>query len=453
MSWTMRHRRRHSSHGMVQLEYGYYKEASPSPSDVFYSTVYDSPYCLSNLRVQETWDVDRKVHPRDKNSDDYGGPFSSKKLEIRFDLVPAKADTVDFLGWYYLSGIDGIAQLQSTQTNAMLLADQATLEGLYSSIAFPSTDLASYGPRAFNKLDPTRDKDLPDITQLVAELIREGIPNLPLKTLRSVKRFRDLTKGSGKRIGKEYLNANFGWLPILSDVEKILKTYLELDARLAQLRKDNGQNVRRSGTLEYSKSSSVRSPLDPNANIYIYPGNGFYNRGLDSEPYGPSEYWTETEERVWFAGKGSYILPIDLQEAPDRSKMQDYLALLKSVPSPATVYELLPWSWLVDYFLNVGDVIQQAIGSGVGEYTADYCYLMRKRVETTYYAVTSVGRYGLATGTEIPSKSRNAQCVVKKTTLERIAATPFGFGLSVGGLSARRLAILTALGLSRQNFI
>ncbi len=451
MSWTMRHRRRTAINGGPQLDF--YRDRYTwwyDPSSVVSEQSSDSPFLLTYLSLQDTWDVDRSVHPRNKNSKDDGGPFRSKRMEIRFDRPECKA-TAKYSGSPYNTEqyITGLGSLISNQTNAFLLMDAATINQKYSDLTFPSLDLNTYGAKALNRLDPTRDRDLPDVAQLLAELYREGLPKLPFLLLSRLKNLKAL-----KGAGSEYLNAVFGWRPLLSDIAKMLKTYLQLEQKLSQLRKDNGQSVRRSGTLFYNRSVSGRSSLTA-ADIYIYPGYGFQNIGSDPLPYGPNEYWTETEERVWFAGKGSYILPIDLMPGPSRSDIEDYLRLLLAVPSPATVYELLPWSWLLDWFANLGDIVQQAFGSGVGEYTMDYCYLMRKRVVREYYVANSINRRGLYTpqGNKYALQQRGASCVVTSTTKERVAATPFGFGLTLGSLSASQVAILTALGLSRQNFI
>ena len=455
MQWKMRKRRRISYSGRAQPEYGYERLEDPSNGDIYFPQVYDSPFTLSGLQIQETEDVDRKFHPRDKSSLDDGGPFFSKKLEISFSGVTCDAEM------YYLrdqwtavhAATKGVGTLFSSATNDMLLMDPTTISSLWTSISFPSIDLANYGPKALNRLDPTRRiKGLPSVARSIAELIREGVPSLPGKAFRKLKKLENIYKS----YGDEYLNATFGWRPLLNDISDLLKLYLRLDAQLSQLRRDNGKGVRRTATLDYDKITSSRQPMPVNSQIVIYPGSGFYNIGFDDDAssFGPREYWSETEERVWFAGKGSYVLPTDLA-TPSGSKIEEYLRLLAAVPTPSDVIDLLPWSWLLSWFATLGEQLQQALGNGVGDFTLEYCYLMRKRIVTDYYTVNDVNRYGYMTNLGkkivIPN-SRNAQCIVRRTTLERVAATPFGFGLSIGDLSTSQWAILTALGLSRLNF-
>jgi hypothetical protein len=374
-------------------------------------------------------------------------------MDIVFDRVPCRAE-VDFVygGVHHRQGIDGLGSLTSTQTNPYLLLDQASIDAKFASFDFPALDLSYYGAKAFNRLDPTRDRrNLPDAAQFIIELIKDGIPSVPLKIFSRLATFRSL--------GDEYLNAIFGWRALLSDLSSLLSTYQRIDSVLAQLRADNGHSVRRKGTLSYTKDVSARSTMGPTSDIRVYPGTGlFTNIGKDPAPYGPEEYWTETEERVWFAGKGSYILSSDLLDSPSYSDLEDFLLLLSKTPSPSTVYRVIPWTWLINYFSNLGEIVEQALGHGVGDYTADYCYLMRKHTRTEYFSVANHMRFGLQDPTNWDKTvsapvSRNAFAYVRCTTLERVAATPFGFGVTLSGLTPAQLAILTALGLSRQNFI
>jgi hypothetical protein len=234
----------------------------------------------------------------------------------------------------------------------------------------------------------------------------------------------------------------------------MLELYDKLEKRLAQIRRDNGQSVRRSGRLFYDKVVSDKTNIS--AEVGIWGAEIAAAGNYDPQPYGPYETWTEEETRVWFAGKGSYLLPHDLHEDPLRGKVGDFITLLARIPSPSSVYKLIPWTWLLNWFSNLGEIVEQAYGHGVGEFTLDYCYLMRTVTHKRFYALANYRRPYLVDYSGQPLVAlgdREASCVITKTTKERIAATPFGFNITLGDLSASQLAILTALGLSRQNFI
>ena len=448
MSWTMRKRRRTDIQSFKQNDFASSRSRHRITGAVteqsFSAPIADTLF----TRIKYTEDVDRKVHPRDKEKDDFGGPFFSKELEVNFGRFPLSGATRYIAGTTeYWRSIDAIGYMYGSVLNPYLNLDYTTLNTQFDAITVPSPALSTYGARALNRVDPTRDKEIPDVGQFLIELAREGLPSLPLKLFSRVR--------NAKNAGGEYLNAVFGWKPLVSDVHSMLSLYLKLQAKLDQLRRDAGKPVRRKGTLYYDRTVTP---------ISVTSGLSFgirHSSNLESlGPETPSARlitWTVTETRVWFSGRGKYVLPIDLQEGPSEASIRDYLKLLSSNVSPSVVYEVLPWSWLIDWFSNLGDIVQQVAGHGVGTYTLDYCYLMRKHSQTTYYAVENAARPGWSAYPPaykaVRIGPREYSVSIKKETKERIAATPFGFGLTLNSLSASQWAILTALGLSRQNFI
>lgn len=444
MAYTMRTRRRIKYNLIAPTECTTIDVVNPYTGYEEHTKI-DSSKLSTNILMEECTDVDRKVHPRRKDSLDDGGPFFLKKLEI-------KSSSTSWSGGvnYNFSNYDtkyrakGQAYPSSPGTDQLLLLNQDQLN-LKWDFTFPSGDLSSYGAEAFKKLDPTRVKGVPQLAQSIIEVLREGIPRVPGMAFSQLR--------SARNAGKEYLNASFGWGPLLNDLKAIVGTYKNIQPLLAQLRKDSGQNVRRSGTLFKETVSGDRAPYG----LVLSPVLGGGNNGSIAvgDPDALSaESWTTTSTRVWFAGKGSYILPSALQE-PNMSDIAGFLAIQNELLSPVLVWELLPWSWLVDYFTNIGDIIENAMGHGIGIYTANYCYLMREHIVRTTYSGNRIGRAGFADpwGNVSYITGSTGSIEVIQTTKERVAASPFGFGLSQESLSTSQWAILAALGLSRQNFL
>lgn len=107
--------------------------------------------------------------------------------------------------------------------------------------------------------------------------------------------------------------------------------------------------------------------------------------------------------------------------------------------TPAVAWELIPWSWFIDYFLHVGDLLENLDHGVASECAAKYAYLMNTsemRSEQQNFAgfKHGAGISGVAT--------------ISTVTKTRSVASPFGFGLT-GELNPGQLAILSALGLSR----
>lgn len=114
-------------------------------------------------------------------------------------------------------------------------------------------------------------------------------------------------------------------------------------------------------------------------------------------------------------------------------------------PSPSVVYNAVPWSWLVDWFTNLGHVIENVEPGVADRLAADYFYVMRKRsrVKTREASGTF---YRSPDGSPVSIHVSQVAASVSKT---RISGSPFGFDVKQEDLNGTQLAILGALGLSR----
>lgn len=121
--------------------------------------------------------------------------------------------------------------------------------------------------------------------------------------------------------------------------------------------------------------------------------------------------------------------------------------IMGSRVTPDTIYNLMPWTWLVDYFTDLGQFVQ-AISPGVADrLAADYAYSMKTEQWTETREANSVFQGALANNT----KYVEAVCYssVVDTCKRRRRASPFGWGVKQESLTPKQLAILGALGLSK----
>lgn len=302
--------------------------------------------------------------------------------------------------------------------------------------------LEAQGATGWNRAKP--GKPIMDLGTFLGEL--RNVPSLPgrasngggglLNYLRGEPaKARNRVSGA-KQVGNEYLNAEFGWSPIIRDLARMLSLREELDRRMAQLRRDNGKPVRRAVTLvshdeSAVTSSSVENPFYP----YLHP---FYHVN------GSGKNFTVVNQyrKDWFEAKFRYFIPdIGMSNYTGPSAAQ----LLGLNPSPSLVWELLPWSWLIDYFSNVGDVLSNMSDNAAENLVADYAYVMSKVSHTT--TAHQSGRIDTKSGMGVVSLHTSA--VYKRSLKRRSFASPFGFGVKPGDLSGSQAAILSALGLSR----
>lgn len=294
----------------------------------------------------------------------------------------------------------------------------------------------SYGATGWNKFRPVHSAA--GLGQFLGEF--KDVP----RTLRDTAlRFRNLyrswkpKRGASSRIGKDWLTYQFGWLPFVSDIRDFIKTCNSFDKRLRHLREYNGRWHKRGGVVSSESETNVVFDEDGVFTSPILPTTFYQNLG------GPYEHGTVTKtcsDLVWFEGSFRYWIPT-LGKFP--LPFAEAAIIFGAVPSPELLWELMPWSWLIDWAANVGSVVGNLSDSLLYGTTASYAYIMRTYLEQVSSQVDvylkDVGTVGIARKAERVSKARSE-------------ASPFGFGLTGADFSAWQLSILAALGLSRLKY-
>jgi hypothetical protein len=112
--------------------------------------------------------------------------------------------------------------------------------------------------------------------------------------------------------------------------------------------------------------------------------------------------------------------------------------------TPATVWNLAPWSWAADWFSNTGDVLNNISAFGSDSLVLKYGYIMRKTREMQQsiwqgYVNTPTGANQFVTARE----------AFGHETRVRLRATPYGFGIDMGSFTPRQIAISAAVGITQ----
>jgi hypothetical protein len=272
----------------------------------------------------------------------------------------------------------------------------------------------------------------------VAEMYREGIPKT-LKEMRDVKEavssFRGMSKSDkGKEIPSRYLEYQFGWKPLASDIQKSARAILEADRILEDLRRNSGKRIRRRYSFP-TESSSVEIRRDntrpwPNPDPYVLQQAGNY-------------VVTKTDtKKTWFSGEFVYTFPGADAGIP-RQIVHGARQLLGVDLTPETVWNIAPWTWLADWFANVGDVVSNFTAIGFDGLIVRYGYLMQEAERVYDHA-----HYGVSTPSGYIASTIHGKAVY--TAKSRIVASPYGFGLTFDSLSPRQIAILTSIGITRR---
>lgn len=398
-----------------------------------------------------------------------GGPFKHRKWELTRTVIPISY-SYDF---EYMTKVRGRYQAATVADSVLtrpLLVPQTDINTAFNAVLYPSVDLAAYGAQAFSRFSPL--KKGANLAQTLIELKREGLPKIPglgssvLNLLKGIPpdfkhlKIRNKKTGSVKHgsnlsstAGSEYLNLVFGWRPLIADIEAIFTAYLSMDTVIAQILRDNKRGVRREGTLhrEVKNYDLVKSTI---VGSHLPRGN----ETLDNSSITPQTGATQTrciEQRIWFSARFRYYLPFTDKVGKQKWLKRVRLELYGLKPSVELIWELTPWSWLIDYFTNIGAVIDNLSPDLESDLVYDYAYLMRHTKEVKETTVNSYGAILQGSPYDPPRKLGPRRYIERETseTKERVAASPFGFNKSFDDLSDRQWKILVALGLSRANMI
>lgn len=358
---------------------------------------------------------------------DRGGNFFTQK---KFVECPFKGSpTVEQVA--YLPNLPASESTSTYQGPAWIPGIDVTGKKQFPPASNSSdSQLNQLGATAISMCKPTNS--LADIGTTLGELITGGLPRLSIATWEEIAR-----TANKKKAGGEYLNVQYGWAPLVKDLSQFLYSVARAGALMRQLQRDAGKVVRR----RFEFTPSVTSSWTVINEGSEWPEMGTYNTRWFKSPLS----WTVSRERVisqrrWFSGAFTYYMPPPDKAGTLEGYAQTARTTLGLKLTPDVVWNLLPWSWAVDWFSNVGDVISNIADKADHGLVVRYGYMMEHTIVTdTYTALSS------------PFKNEGAVIPLKMVTETKIRrkANPFGFGVSWSGLSPFQLSIAAALGLSR----
>jgi len=309
--------------------------------------------------------------------------------------------------------------------------------GTYPAVVrLSQTEIADYGSRAISATAPTAPK------ANLATFLGEARESLPSVAGLSV--LKDRAQGF-KAYGSEYLNVQFGWKPFVSDIRKMVQALQNSSAILHQFERDSGRVVRR----RYGFPDVTTSSFIENANNYADCLSGLGGSAGDDFLTTANRTRLVSREdtmvqKTWFSGAFQYALPISDDVV---SKLEGFEAranhLLGTRLTPEVLWELTPWSWLLDWVGTIGQSISAATLLQNDSLVIRYGYLMRQTVQQRTYRVLDLSFRGQK------SSMGTISHTLRRETKERVRATPYGFGLTPASFTAQQWAILGALGLTK----
>ncbi len=226
---------------------------------------------------------------------------------------------------------------------------------------------------------------------------------------------------AAKEVAAENLAIQFGWAPIISDLAKLAKFEESFTRRTRELQRlSSGRGLTRRIKLYnfgYEAESTASGYAWSNDGVFIYVT---YKRSVKTKSWSVVR-WKPTSEIKLIPGSEEH-----------RRK------LLGLTPSaiPDAAWELLPWSFLVDYFTNVGDYISLTNNHLLAQCQGGSIMTTKRQVTSWDPTSTGSGTFTVSGGS------------IERVTKLRRAFTPFDFSPISGSfpiLSGKQLSILSSL--------
>jgi hypothetical protein len=386
---------------------------------------YDVVIPQINLLVHGTQITGSEGHSKLPQKDvwEKGGPFFSVKAKNFYgwsDHTFKKEDSLKGVNTY--SG--GVYTPLPTALNT------ASKKAVMATRISSDSDLDRYGTEAVSFVAPTNPAAT--IAEGIAEIIREGIPTVP--GIQGWKNRANLLRAAGS----EFLNYEFGWAPLIREIEATSKAVSAHGSIMAQYARDAGKRVRRQYHFPIIRSATGGT-YSTNTSAELPGGGSSYF--IDSSHPAILSSSTTIERRRWFSGAFSYALPSTgnaWQEMLRGTDQANHLLGI-NVLSPEVLWALTPWSWAVDWFSDAGDLVNDLAQFKINGLVMPYGFIMEESTVKQSYELSRSGLYNCP----VPPPSYTE--IVWKL---RRPANPFGFGIGWEDLSPTQLAIAAAVGIS-----
>lgn len=286
------------------------------------------------------------------------------------------------------------------------------------------------------------------LAQTILELMTGDVPSV-LKNLRKHLAGMQSLK---KTAGSDWLNVQFGWVPLVNDIKATVEVLLKLHMLL--LGSDNYRRTRGGDLGEWARN--VDTPYDrslylsgPLSSSFASPyWKDYQNTGtpLSYPGYIPEGRWNRSVRiTADFRFSAKYHRGA-VPNSKERGYIERATELLGLEITPAVLWEITPWTWLLDWASNLGSLASNLSLLDWSNVLLDYAYLtfvVKTEGSISWQGSKSndAGRFNL-----------NHSFISQGYSIEekvREQASPYGFSVGWDGLSPSQLAILTALGMSR----
>lgn len=310
---------------------------------------------------------------------------------------------------------------------------------LKSGVNFDSNlpDLSSYGPQAYKMYSPVKPKvdmgtffgEFRELPKMFMDLSRRFSDVWRMRKGHSrFLRPKNATKAD-KALAADFLEYTFGWVPFVTSLVDFHHTMYNLAKYTRRILDLNGKWEGRGGRVKDELVSEQLIASYGNVSLTFPSLSSIFN----------SNGWTKIYKRIyrqiWFRGYFRYYIPHIKPKALWQPEI--FKLLLGLNISPSLLWNVTPWSWLIDWFGNVGDILENARDADIFNLVSRNAFLMAKT--ETRFDFECLRYTGPILSHEV--------WTYNYTRKQRIHASPYGFGVNFDALSDTQRMILGALAI------
>lgn len=240
------------------------------------------------------------------------------------------------------------------------------------------------------------------------------------------------------------LSLQFGWIPFIKDLSKMFNAVVNSKQLFEQYVRNSaefGSTVRRnrvSDPVVQVVSDTIQNSVRPDG----LPSDSYWDSQVLYMGGSPTVDKVRRFETLTTQASFSSRYMYSVNEAEDLLSRLDYYAtkanyILGFKLTPDVLYELTPWSWLLDWQTDIGSILKNASLFADGNLVLQYGYVMFRETREIGYS---------SPGLVLDSNTKlNVDTIWKTEYKTRVKASPYGFGVSNENLSQNQIDTLLAL--------
>lgn len=390
-----------------------------------------------------TSDGDHQWPPPCKNArGDYGGDFMHLRTEFRDNSKRADSTWTVGVRNFSIAG-HYPAGVRTFGGNAQCLPTP-----------FSANQMLGYGATGWAQASPVK----PDHAFGASLLeLREGVPVLSSihRMWKQAEMFRDFARNgrlirlfstsswarreAARLLAGGYLTYEFDYKPFESDVRDLVDVCINSSNRYESFVRQGSKGTRRKRIVLQDHASVIEVTNRTYGPAVVLPTQAYSSKGTYTRT-------RDTHRKVWFSG--SFLWPAirrDTELSRARDKMLQFQVDYGLDLTPRTLWQVVPWSWLVDWTTNMGDCVSNLSDIVSLGLCCRHAYVMAQVSSTVEHSFV-----GCCLSDQDKTNLDGSQ-TIQYLSQQRMHALPFGFTFNnpLSTYSADQWAILAALGVSK----